>query len=389
MNPLTLQILNELLEQAEQIGRQRLPRVRLSERTHPAYFSNEDVRPRQALHADLEQLQGLRVHWREWQQGNWLEAVDLLDSAPAYAATRRVPKSDQRCQLEQHLYALETRVMWVSEWRDWNLTQLTSGKSVSPLRLEDDLFNRDFLRLVAAVAEFAEPMLERNLSVRLFNDSKRINSLRDALSGVLKRFAPNANLIDSDVERLRAFGLNRAPEYLLVSGPLRLNGLWLEVLPSVGIPATALHLPLETSAIRVILVENHTSFELLLNARPAETLLIFSAGFASQSLIRLIRSLARPVYHWGDLDVGGLRILAHLRSQLGLVTPLCMNTTTLELHRQYARGLEAQEDASLRQLELHPLLTDCADLIQALIKWGKLEQESIDVAFVKRQFGSD
>jgi hypothetical protein len=112
-------------------------------------------------------------------------------------------------------------------------------------------------------------------------------------------------------------------------------------------------------------------------------LALYSGGFASPAALALLHAVRAAVpaiglYHWGDLDPGGLRILAHLRGSLGDVRPLAMDRATFEQHRQHAQPLSQQDRKTLKSLRQHPRLADCVPLIDHLLAAGsKLEQEAI------------
>jgi hypothetical protein len=160
--------------------------------------------------------------------------------------------------------------------------------------------------------------------------------------------------------------------------------------PSVALSAAMLRQAEMAScdAASVITVENATSFSELAAVRPASTLLVFTAGFASPTVVRLlqaIRAVAPSIqfWHWGDMDVGGLRILAHLRRHLETVRPLAMDSRTFERHRIHAQPLTQRERDSLLSLGTLELVADCGPLIGSLLAAGqKLEQEAISPRFV-------
>jgi hypothetical protein len=90
----------------------------------------------------------------------------------------------------------------------------------------------------------------------------------------------------------------------------------------------------------------------------------------------------RPFFHWGDLDVGGLRILAHLRKNLGEVEPLAMDGAVCDLYLKRSQPLNANEREGLMRLRAESLLIDCVELIDHLLKTDrKLEQEAVEASF--------
>ena len=141
----------------------------------------------------------------------------------------------------------------------------------------------------------------------------------------------------------------------------------------------------------LVTVENATSFNELLAARPAEVLAIYTAGFGSPTVIRLLCAIraARPdlpLLHWGDLDAGGLRILAHLREHIGDVCSLAMSPAIFEAYRAFAQPLSGGDRAALTALRQSAVLTDCVPLIDTLLARGqKLEQEAVDIVTVLQQ----
>lgn len=133
----------------------------------------------------------------------------------------------------------------------------------------------------------------------------------------------------------------------------------------------------------MITVENATSFSELAARRTPQLLVIYTGGFASPTEIRLLRAVrdlnpALSLFHWGDLDAGGLRILAHLRGHLGDIVPLAMDTPTFHTRRGQGQRLTATDRAALTKLATHPLLADCTQLIATLLETDqKLEQEAV------------
>jgi hypothetical protein len=396
-------ILRALLERAEQPGRQRVARVRLSPDEHPAYFATDDVAPRRATNHVLQELAAagiLALHWQKWEQGNWLVAVDVVPGRAddlAVVLGRRT-RGAQEAGLVQLLDAQPSRPGWHDDFVVWARAQLAAGRSVAPLSLEDPQLSADLLRLLGAVADGRLPMLERTLSVRLFGDSKRLEALRGGLVRVLRRHARDAQSFgDDDAALLRAYGLDRVPEYVPLAGPLTLQLPATDghapalvdlrtFLPSIALSAVTLRMAeiVACDARAVVTVENATSFSELLGVRPPDVLTVFTGGFASPAVIRLLQAIrARNsgivLAHWGDLDAGGLRILAHLRTHLGDVAALAMDTQTLSTHRTYARPLTPGDRSALAALRELPLLADCAGLIERLLATAtKLEQEAVD-----------
>ncbi|MGE0131942.1 MAG: Wadjet anti-phage system protein JetD domain-containing protein [Blastocatellales bacterium] len=404
-------ILDALLDQFEQPNRRQVARVRLNERLHHDYFHANDFAVRRDANEALRRLaeQGcLRLHWREWEEGNWLDKVDLTAgrAADIYRVLGRSPRNALQSALRELLAAQRAAARWHADFLGWAQTQLEARRSVAPLKLsadpEDAQWNRDLLLTLDALARLPSPTLERKFSVQLFGDSKRFEDLRGAVLKILRLHDPESSVYGHDDKALlRARQLDRAPEYAPVAGPLalRIEDRLVDLAPMV--PSVALSAAMlreaavaDCAANAIVTVENLTSFSEFVVAKPASALAIFTGGFASPTVVSLLQNIrgvhpGLPFYHWGDLDVGGLRILAHLRKHLGEIKPLAMDAATFDAHRQHARPLGKNEREALAQLREQAPLADCAPLIERLLETNeKLEQEAVEAALCARTIAS-
>ncbi|NNJ12306.1 DUF2399 domain-containing protein [Chloroflexales bacterium ZM16-3] len=395
-------LLHTLLDRHEQPGRRTVVRARLSRRDHPAYFSDAEIAPRRETNAALMRLAAagaVSLRWQKWEEGNWLESLDLVaaQADQIYRLLGRRPRDAQEAELRALLAAERPRPGWHAAFLAWAAAQIDAGRSVAPLAADNLVHSADLLLALSAVADLRAPTLERTLSARTFGDSKRLEGLRSAIARVLREHDMGASAFGGDLwALLRAHELDRVPEYIPVAGPLRLRlegGQEIDLgpmLPSVALSASMLRAatPTHCAARAVLTVENSTSFSELIAARPPDLLVVYTGGFASPSLVRLLLRLRAaepelPLAHWGDLDGGGLRILAHLRSQLGPVAPVAMDADTLASYVRQGRPLTPGDRAALADLRQSPALSDCAGLIDALLAAGvKLEQEAIPPAAI-------
>lgn len=103
-------LLHTLLDRHEQPGRRTVVRVRLNRRDQPTYFSPSEVASRREANAALLRLEAsgaVCLRWQKWEEGNWLEAVDLVgtQAGPVYALLGRRPRTAQEEDLAALLVA--------------------------------------------------------------------------------------------------------------------------------------------------------------------------------------------------------------------------------------------------------------------------------------------
>jgi hypothetical protein len=226
----------------------------------------------------------------------------------------------------------------------------------------------------------------RALSVRLFNDSKRIESL-------LRR-------ADADVQRAtgvpisEALGLSRSyPDVsvavhgaLVVDGrrwscrgePVTLSRDLIDALDAIEFGAPS----------RILLVENKETFFVLARRLmrcefPSFAGLIYVAGHPHAATISVIDRCVEAgadLHHFGDLDPDGLLILTEITERTGQrVQPFCMDVRVYEAYKRFGYSLSTAAVRRLASAEsrLPKSMQSLAELIIGT-QIG-VEQEVIDV----------
>ena len=402
--PDVVAILNHLLnifERRDGAPKQAV-RVRLSELSDslPGYYSQTDPTPRVTTNEQLGQLaaQGfLILTWELGQSGHLLETVTLEPSqtAPLYTLLERQPLAEQRQRLRELLLAERSHL---SGWRrkavEHCLAQLKAHKSPAPFSLTNLDLNRDLLTALLALPdeETRTELPYRVFSVRIFNDSKRFETLKDTIARLARRHHPLWRDL-SPQETLREVGLVANPSHLYLYGPWQLvdsDGQVMslaEFYPSVGLPAVlaARVRQAKIEARRVVCVENLASFyELVRHEGPtcAALCLWGNPSPITRHLLRcVVAQLPEDVslHLWADIDYGGLNILAQLRREVSpRFAPYLMDCATLDTYATWGQPLSSADTRNLTRLRQRPALADIVPLIDHILRRGiKLEQEAV------------
>ena len=386
-------------------------KISLRELNLPGYFSQIDPNPRQIANGQLQALQDaglLRLFWQPGEEGHLIEGVAMPPESAAaiFGLLKRTPDSDRRARLADLIRG--ERFRFPGGWRrralQRTLQQLKNQKSPAPFNLADVQFNQDLLAALAALDEIEAETPYRVFSVRLFNDSKRIDDLKNALVRLARIGQPEWRQLEG-AEVLRELNLVANPGYLYLSGPWQLVDELGQVVslsefsPSVGVSAAQAARLQQVRAIhasQVICIENATAFYELLrdqksqiqNTRsPIAALCLW--GNPSPACRHLLGCLLHtlpedvPLRVWADLDYGGFNILAQMREQISpRFEPYLMNVDTLEAHARWARPLTRMDERNLKRIALHPALSDMEPVIQHMLRRGlKLEQEAVRLRF--------
>jgi len=304
-------------------------------------------------------------------------------------------------------------------WMQAFLARLTAGGAdpvnLSALGMRREHFKREWRQLVPALTAAVALARgvsgwERVASEKIFGDSKMLGSLRGMVAQLLIRADPRWEGLEADdsFDILEAYGVRRKPGLLRCAGAAELRigerSYFLE-----DFNPTA-HLPEEwagpwvqglaaASPAWITTIENEFPFlSYVLEAggpcglRERSEIAVYTAGFPSLTIVDALAGLARQrprlrFRHWGDADLGGLRIWWLLRSRLNRPVEL-FRTRAEWLEEEAARlaqpltPLETRGLVRLRQ-ELdgspevnEPDIAAARALLIALLKTGKkVEQE--------------
>lgn len=384
----------------------------------PSYFSQTDPTPRLTANEQftaLEKAGLLKLTWLPNETGHLLQSITLQTehATRIYALIHRSAKTTQQKALETLLLADKFRFQ--DDWRARAirhvLANLRAGKSPSPFNLTDSGLTLDLLTVMEALPSLTAETPYRVFSVRVFNDSKRLESIKNQLVSLARLGNPEWKRLPAE-EVLRELNLVANPNYIHLAGNWQLTLETGEILslsgfsPSLGFPAaqTASLQTVEIHADAVLSIENLTTFHEFVrtehatrirrvpapNTEPGPTVacsvfrfaVICTYGNSSPPIRRLLRLIppSTPIYHWSDLDYGGFNILSQLRRLVSeRIEPYRMDIATFDDNFERARPLTISDRANLKKLLIRPELWDVRLVIEHLLKRGlKLEQEGVE-----------
>lgn len=188
-------------------------------------------------------------------------------------------------------------------------------------------------------------------------------------------------------EVLEASGIVRRAHLLQVKGPLGLSSGGLKIDGTggvfIGLPWAAVQRATLTRPVDYVLtIENSTSFWRYCTEITGNYLALSTDGFPARdvlsSMVHLVKAARAtadvPLYHWGDIDAGGVRIAAHLEDAFG---------AQIALHEMRPALASAVGTPLQSRKGLDRLAARCGD-IGGLARWlctdqaKTLEQEELD-----------
>jgi hypothetical protein len=252
----------------------------------------------------------------------------------------------------------------------------------------------DVFTAFRALSGIDEEIFVRDLSVRIFNDSKRLENLRGRISGCLYKYGDFSNK-DAVFDEL---GVVRNPSYVMVKGPVRMTfGRQIldigELTGDIALSAKTLQglTDVHVYGERVITVENLTSFHRY-DSHGSETV-IYLGGFHNGVRREFLRMIAASAdsnvtyHHFGDIDAGGFYIYRHLRENTGMdFRPYMMDRDTLIKYEAYSKPLTPNDIRRIGELiaiyenddHKDPSAGTILETLRYMLEKGiKLEQEAV------------
>jgi len=342
-------LLNTLLDRVERLpDRRNAPTQRA-----PTEFPTAEARQSFAqVLVDAAKSGAISISMGQRETRHLIERVRLADAAKLYAFLARTPRVEQTEQAVADLrHFIEPRQDEAKRALDLVAAAWRRGGQLHGLSFHRIDQAVEFIKALDATLA-RDPLDRRDLrtySGQSTGDTKLLERQSQRIVSYLKQFG----LIDSalpDAEALAILGLEKFPQPVLIAGPVRLAEAVFDRLVYVGIP------PEQTSLIEpvrparaVLTIENLASFNRhVREARLPDDVVIYTGGFPSRAVISALTAIAKwpgvsRIYHWGDIDEGGLKIALHLAERLPI--PVVPHLMTFDLAR--AKGTRALKIKSL------------------------------------------
>lgn len=379
MSALARALLERLVDKAE-----RLPdRTRAAGERPPERFASAEERTAfDALLIDAQRVQAIAIKRGRGETAHLITRVVLRDVDALRAFLGRsssVSKAQAARQAVLDVFEPKTEGS-----RD-ALNQLTEGWLIGrqPFRLGpseiQDVYA--FLSALDAVV-LRDPLDRRDLrtySRKATGNSKRIEEQAARIAGFMRKTGRlDPGLEDEDA--MKALGLEKFPQPVLMAGPIRVASTDLSGLAYVGVaPEDAATIEPSGPVRTLLTIENLASFNRQVReARSPDAVIIYTGGFPSRAVGAALRAIGTwscvEAFHWGDVDLGGLRIALAIATALGrapkphLMTPqealragiASVPLLTPDLPREHlwaplAEFLRSQEAHILEQEEQDPV----------------------------------
>lgn len=326
--------LNKLMNQA---NRGKSSTVAFTDSRLPEYGKIRNAEERTTAHAILtnaERAGAISIEWERFFEGHKVERIRLVDHdalASFLGQSTLADRVDAASAVIRPAIDKDYTPDWMRDVCESVFDRWMDGKKPYGLEPEDATDLHDICILANYLDHDPFNTLDmRTVSVRLFGKTKRIEGI---LSSLVQIYREHLGMDGASPDEVMAeVSLSKYPWPILVSGPVRFftrdeETLNASVYPFIGFPPDASNaFEIGSDARFLLTIENLSSFNTYTRSprcRIAGGIILYTNGFPSHNMMDKYEGLAvavmsrgLPVYHWGDTDVGGLRILAKLQERV-------------------------------------------------------------------------
>ncbi len=169
----------------------------------------------------------------------------------------------------------------------------------------------------------------RHISVKLYNDSKRFDTIKNRIAKMIDELSEEPIGLDTK-EILSSYGVSPIAHPVYLSGPIILcsgkSRLDASFPDSIGVWPNNVEKIIQGQFVPKIIttIENQATFQKYVTNRKENELVIYTAGIPSPSF-RKFYSLIVSTFpsasprHWGDIDLGGFIILGLMEKTAGKI----------------------------------------------------------------------
>lgn len=313
-------------------------RIRITDHAYRWYFVLNNS-TKTALHQILESITYLKIHYqRKAALGTFkhIEYIQIVDGHGLMYSQGVVPQADEINVSSRRLEEAEFNVPWWDNLKQEIAQVWASNKTYCGMNRNqaDRLF--DAMKVIEWIVQLpvsASAPDIRTLSAMLYGNSKKLEC--KAFSGLVRKLMlPHidndaVDLVEDGKTLLEYFGISKYPipmrfkadGLLYCRGVIDLSALRY----GIGVsPDEVKGIVWPQRPSYVLFIENRASFERYIREIDDRGVIIYTAGFPPRSWVRAIEIIIAelrtvvPIYHWGDRDAGGYRILAFLAKRLNI-----------------------------------------------------------------------
>ncbi|WP_024512504.1 Wadjet anti-phage system protein JetD domain-containing protein [Bradyrhizobium sp. ARR65] len=382
-----VEFLDRLLERSERNPDRSRPASAAPE--YDRLSTAQQVSRFHALMAAAERFGAVEVQWGKRDRSHLIERVRVRDAEllARHLGRPTAPAMAQRVRAEL-LPVTATAEPWVAVLLDEMTARWARGEAAYRLTADQADAAKEFFTLLASISRGEARGLDaRTFSSKATDDTKAFDRHGSRLAAVIAvqigQPGAAADVVWTHI------GLERFGHPVHLKGPISVEGAGGRLVDGRAKPFASIH-PEMLSQLRILeqptailTIENYASFNRQVREIEDGSLVVYTGGFPAAGVIELLSKVLTivpaevPFLHWGDVDVGGVRIFRYLEENLPRRPRPHLMTRELALKS----GQPADVDPSLASIaKSDSAVRDLAEWLAFGSDVRHLEQEALDPA---------
>ncbi|WP_445219871.1 Wadjet anti-phage system protein JetD domain-containing protein [Bradyrhizobium sp. Pa8] len=341
------------------------------------------------LMAAAERFSAVEVQWGKRDRSHLIERVRVRDAEllARHLGRPTAPATAQRVR-DELLQVAATGEPWVATLLDEMTARWARSEAAYRLTAGQADAAKEFFRLLASISrEEARGLDARTFSKKATNDTKAFDRHASRLAAVLGvRIGQPGAAADVIWTHI---GLERFSHPVHLRGPVAVEAADGRLVDGRAKPFASIHpemlqqLSVMERPTTILTIENYASFNRQVREIEDGSMVVYTGGFPAAGVVELLSKVLTslpadvPFLHWGDVDVGGVRIFRYLEENLPRgPRPHLMTKPLAE-----KSGQPADADPSLASIaKSDSAIRDLAGWLSFGSNVHHLEQEALDPA---------
>ena len=349
------------------------------------YYDEYDASKKKKIDISCNQLEDdelIKIHWGKGYNNHNILKLELNEKNinEIYKIFNRKEKKNKEDRVLELLNNYSSREDCLGEFSNFVSKMIKNNKSIKKYIDIDNLIEcKDIIRGIEEVLNQKEEIFKRNFSIRVYGDSKRFEYIEGNILKIIHEFSKEWSIEE--------YNILKNYTYVYFKGDIDINmkNSCIKTLDFKGGIAISSKDIDEIKEIKIkskklITIENLTSF----NNYNEDNGAIYLGGYHNsvrQNLLLKIYESNKEIlyYHCGDIDVGGFKILNHLKRKTSIpFIPLNMDIKILRENIQYAKELTSNDKKELEKMVKDDMYREYYDVLSFMLDNNKkLEQEIV------------
>jgi len=339
------------------------------------------------LMAATERFGAIEVKQGKRDRSHLIERVVVLNSELLASSLGRATAQETAKKARGETLAIAAAgEPWVSRLLDEMAARWARGDAAYRLNADQVDATKEFFKLLAALSRGEAHGLDaRTFAFRATGDTKAFDRHASRIAVVMSIQVGLPGAAPDVIWRHLGFERYGHPVHL--KGPVAIEGVCGRLIDGRAKPFVSIHPELLSQLLvldrptAILTIENYASFNRQVREIEDGSLVVYTGGFPAAGVIDLLSRVLHvvpidvPLFHWGDVDAGGVRIFRYLENNLPRAPrPHLM---TKELAGKF--GERASADASLASIaRSDSAMRELAEWLAFGPEVCHLEQEALD-----------